>query len=86
MVQTNTSHLGKVSYAIILLGWQYIIFVVATIHSAFVKPCFRNHFSYKCFLPSAEGSGWEHKSMGNNNGHAGRQAGSDKDDWELTVV
>ncbi len=23
MVQTKTSHLGKVSYAIILLGWQY---------------------------------------------------------------
>ncbi len=24
MVQTKTSHLGKESYAIILLGWQYI--------------------------------------------------------------
>ncbi len=23
MVQTKTSHLGKVSYAIILLGWRY---------------------------------------------------------------
>ncbi len=24
MVQTKTSHLGKVSYAIILLGWRYL--------------------------------------------------------------
>ena len=24
MVQTKTSHLGKVSYAIILLGWRYV--------------------------------------------------------------
>ncbi len=29
MVQTKTSHLGKVSYSIILLGWRYSVYIQA---------------------------------------------------------
>ncbi len=48
MLQTKTSHLGKVRYAIILLGWRYATFI----HKSWTKICqiclYNNRIAWSC--------------------------------------